>query len=141
MKVSVSSAGNIWTNHALVHLLWPLILEQILGVTIGIVDTMMVSSVGEHAVSGVSIVDAINILLINIFASMATGGAVVASQFIGRKDGVSAKGSARSLWGFAQKSYKFAIYCKFIPCKLPSNHRTIEPSNHRTTGSRFAEPR
>jgi putative MATE family efflux protein len=63
-----------------------LIVEQMLAVTIGIAATVMVTSVGEHAVSGVSLVDAINMLLIIAFGALATGGAVVVSQFIGRKN-------------------------------------------------------
>ena len=46
---------------------------------------MMVSSAGEAATSGVSLVDIINVLIINIFAAVATGGAVVTSQFLGQK--------------------------------------------------------
>ena len=57
----------------------------------------MVSSVGEAAVSGVSLVDMVNVLLINLFAALATGGAVVASQFIGSRDRKSACDSARQL--------------------------------------------
>jgi putative MATE family efflux protein len=75
-----------WNNRSLFRLLWPLIVEQILGVTMGVADTVMVSGVGEHAVSGISIVDVISVLLINAFAALATGGAVVVSQYIGRKD-------------------------------------------------------
>jgi putative MATE family efflux protein len=69
----------------LFSLLWPLIIEQILVVTIGAVDTLMVSTVGEYAVSGVNIVDNINNLMIIAFAALCTGGAVVASQYIGRR--------------------------------------------------------
>lgn len=69
----------------LLALIVPLILEQILGITVGMADSMMVSSAGEAAVSGVSLVDTINILLINTFASLATGGAVVASHRLGEK--------------------------------------------------------
>jgi len=75
-----------WNNRALFSLLWPLIIEQILAVTMGAVDTIMVSSVGEHAVSAVNIVDNINNLLVIAFSAMCTGGAVVVSQYIGRRD-------------------------------------------------------
>ena len=61
------------------RLLMPLMLEQLLAVTIGMMDTMMVSTCGEAAVSGISLVDSINVLLINMFSALATGGAVVLS--------------------------------------------------------------
>jgi len=66
-------------------LIIPLMLEQILGVTVGMADTAMVSGVGEAAVAGVSLVDSLNLLLISIFASIATGGAVVAARYLGEK--------------------------------------------------------
>ena len=63
-----------------------MVLEQLLLVTVGMADTVMVSTVGEAAVSGISLVDQVNVLLIQIFAALATGGAVVASQYLGRRD-------------------------------------------------------
>jgi putative MATE family efflux protein len=86
-----------WDNKALFRLIWPLVIEQILAVTMGTADTIMVSSVGEFAVSGVNIVDNINNLLIIAFIALATGGAVVASQYIGRKDSKNASLAARQL--------------------------------------------
>jgi putative MATE family efflux protein len=82
----ISALQKQWNNRALFRLLWPLMLEQILGVSIGIADTVMVTSVGEFAVSGVSIVDTINVLLMIAFGALATGGSVVVSQYIGRRD-------------------------------------------------------
>jgi len=96
-EISVAITPPEWNNKKLFSLLWPLIVEQLLIVMMGIVDMVMVSSVGEHAVSGVSLVDSINFLIITAFNAMATGGSVVASQYIGRKDGKSACCSARQL--------------------------------------------
>jgi putative MATE family efflux protein len=86
-----------WNNRALFGLLWPLMIEQILAVTMGAVDTIMVSSVGEHAVSAVNIIDNINNLLIIAFTALSTGGAVVVSQYIGRRDYKSSRLAAKQL--------------------------------------------
>lgn len=88
----------LFTRKDLTRIFLPLLLEQILAVTVGMFDSMMVSSAGEAAVSGVSLVDSINILLSNIFAALATGGAVVCSQFLGRRDHDSARTSAKQLY-------------------------------------------
>ena len=76
----------LFSRRDLKRLIGPLIVEQILAVAVGMVDTMMVSSAGEAATSGVSLVDMINNLLINVFAAISTGGAVVSSQFLGQKN-------------------------------------------------------
>ncbi|WP_099467253.1 MATE family efflux transporter [Konateibacter massiliensis] len=76
----------MFSRKDLVRLIVPLIIEQLLAVTVGMVGTIMVSGAGESAVSGVSLVDSINILLITVFASLATGGAVVVAQYIGQKN-------------------------------------------------------
>lgn len=80
------------------QLLIPLLLEQALTVMIGMMDTIMVAGCGEAAVSGVSLVDTINLLLSNVFAALATGGAVVASQYLGKKDPEEAGRSAKMLF-------------------------------------------
>ena len=89
--------GYMFSNADLRRLIFPLIVEQILAVSVGMVDTMMVSSVGEAATSGVSLVDMVNTLFINIFAAVATGGAVVSSQYLGQKRQDRACQSAQQL--------------------------------------------
>ncbi|MDR0551741.1 MAG: MATE family efflux transporter [Spirochaetaceae bacterium] len=86
-----------WTNKSVWRLLWPLIVEQLLAVTIGIADTAMVTAVGESAISGVSLVDQINQLLIIAFSALATGGSVVVSQYIGRGDTSNSANASKQL--------------------------------------------
>ena len=76
----------LFSRQALIRLFIPLIIEQLLAICIGMADTVMVTSVSESAVSAVSLVDSINVLLIQLFSAMATGGAIVAAQYLGRKD-------------------------------------------------------
>jgi putative MATE family efflux protein len=87
----------LFSSEALRRLIIPLILEQFLASTIGVADSIMVASVGEAAVSGISLVDSINILLINVFAALATGGAVVTAQYLGRKEPEMAGQAAKQL--------------------------------------------
>jgi putative MATE family efflux protein len=93
-----TSIAERWNNRALFSLLWPLIIEQMLAVTVGAVDTIMVSTVGEHAVSAVNIIDNINNLLIIAFTALATGGAVVVSQYIGIRDPENCRLAAKQLF-------------------------------------------
>ena len=76
----------MFTNKQLRRLVIPLVLEQLLSVTIGMADTMMVASCGEAAVSGISLVDILSVLLIGLFGAMASGGAVTVAQYIGKGD-------------------------------------------------------
>ncbi|MCI5700749.1 MAG: MATE family efflux transporter [Lachnospiraceae bacterium] len=87
----------LFSNKDLRKLIVPLIFEQALAITVGMADTMMISSVGEAAVSGVSLVDMVNMLIFSVLAALATGGAVVTSQFIGAKKPEKARLSAKQL--------------------------------------------
>lgn len=87
----------LFSNRDLRRLIVPMIIEQLLAILVGMSDSIMVARVGEHAVSGVSLVDNIFILLIYLFAAMATGGAVVAGQYLGQNDRQKARKAANQL--------------------------------------------
>ena len=75
----------MFTRKDLIKLLAPLIVEQILAVLVGMADVVMVAAVGETAVSGVSLVDSISLLIIQLLAALATGGSVVCAQYLGKR--------------------------------------------------------
>ena len=87
----------LFTKQDLRRLIIPLIFEQTLAITVGMADTVMISSAGEAAVSGVSLVDMFNNLIISVLSALATGGAVVTSQFIGAGKKEEARRSAKQL--------------------------------------------
>ena len=87
-------ADGLFSPRQLKKLIIPLIIEQALAISVGMADTVMVSSLGDAVMSGVSLVDNINTLVINIFAAFGTGGAVVASQFIGARRPAHARATA-----------------------------------------------
>lgn len=86
-----------FSNKQLISLIIPLMVETILNSLMGTADTIMVTTAGNEAISAVSLVDSINILVINVFAAMATGGAIITSQFLGKKDFKNAAHTARQL--------------------------------------------
>jgi putative MATE family efflux protein len=91
--------GNLaFSNRDLLRLIVPLIIEQFLNSFIGLVDSMMVSGEGEAAVSGISLVDNVNLLIINLFSALATGGAVIIGQYLGREDREKANKSVEQLY-------------------------------------------
>ncbi len=85
-------------KNAMIRLIVPMLLEQILIVTMGFADTFMVAGVGEAAVSGVSLVDSLNVLVQQILVALAAGGAVVTSQYIGKQNKKQAAKSAAQLY-------------------------------------------
>ncbi len=87
----------LFSNQDLRRLILPLMIEQLLLMTVGMADTVMVTSAGEAVVSGVSLVDSINMLIIQVFSALSTGGAVVVSQYLGRREQDHARQAAAQL--------------------------------------------
>lgn len=77
--------GLLYPAKAMFALLIPIVIEQFLNSFMGMMDTMMVSNVGSEAISAVSLVDSINNLVIQVFAAMASGAAIICSQYLGSK--------------------------------------------------------
>lgn len=124
----------LFSNRELANLIGPLVIEQLLAVFVGMADSIMVANVGEAAVSGVSLVDNIMILIINIFAALATGGAVVAGQYIGRKDEKSAcKAATQLVWFVSLSAVAIMIlvyFGKYIILNQVFGHITAEVKGH-----------
>jgi Na+-driven multidrug efflux pump len=97
MEAMEEKKAHLFSNRDLRRLIAPMIIEQLLAILVGMSDSIMVASVGEHAVSGVSLVDNIFILLIYLFAALATGGAVVAGQYLGQNNREKARASVNQL--------------------------------------------
>ena len=124
----------LFSNRELANLIGPLVIEQLLAVFVGMADSIMVANVGEAAVSGVSLVDNIMILIINIFAALATGGAVVAGQYLGRKDEKSAcKAATQLVWFVSLSAVAIMILVYFgkdIILNQVFGHITAEVKGH-----------
>lgn len=124
----------LFSNRELANLIGPLVIEQLLAVLVGMADSIMVANVGEAAVSGVSLVDNIMILIINIFAALATGGAVVAGQYLGRKDEKSACKAATQLVWFVSLSAVVIMILVYFGKNIILNqvfgHITAEVKGH-----------
>lgn len=86
-----------FSNRNLRRLIVPLVVEQLLAITVGLFDSVMVSQVGEAAISAVSLVDTVNVLLVNAFSALATGGAAIAGQYLGRQEPEKAGHSSAQL--------------------------------------------
>lgn len=96
-RSGLQNCSPLFSNEDLRKLILPLLFEQALGLTIGMADTMMISSAGESAISAVSLIDMLNNLVNSVLAALATGGAVVISQYIGAKEREKACHSAKQL--------------------------------------------
>lgn len=95
-----AGAGNRkieFSNRELITLIAPLVVEQFFAISVGLADSMMVASVGDAAISAVSLVDSISNLMIYVFSAMAAGGAAVAGQYIGRRERENANNAGQHL--------------------------------------------
>lgn len=96
-KSKIDYGNLLFPRRALWMLLIPLIIEQMLNSLMGMVDTLMVSRVGAEAISAVSLVDSINNLVLQVFAAMAAGAAIIFSQYLGRKDEKGCNDAAKQI--------------------------------------------
>ena len=96
-KYSIDKNNLLFSNKALVALLIPIVVEQLLNSFMGMIDTMMVSNVGSEALSGVSLVDSVNNLIVQLFSAMATGAAIVCSHYVGMRDKEGANNAAKQV--------------------------------------------
>ena len=103
--------NRLFSQNDLVRLIIPLIVDQFLQVAVGLSDSIMVARVGEAAVSGVSLVDTVMLLIINIFTALATGGAVIAGQYLGRKDPKTGCEATAQLFNF---TFLFSIFIMIL---------------------------
>lgn len=110
-RIYLHMNNRLFSRNDLVRLIIPLIVDQFLQVAVGLSDSIMVARVGEAAVSGVSLVDTVMLLIINIFTALATGGAVIAGQYLGRKDPKTGCEATAQLFNF---TFLFSIFIMIL---------------------------
>ena len=120
-------------------LLIPVVLEQLLNSIMGTADTMMVSNVGSAAISAVSLVDSINVLVIQAFSALAAGGAIVCAQYIGQRNKEKANESARQvLFIITAISVAVSLICLVLQKPLLSLiFGSVEPAVMRASETYF----
>ena len=120
-------------------LLIPVVLEQLLNSIMGTADTMMVSNVGSAAISAVSLVDSINVLVIQAFSALAAGGAIICAQYIGQRNKEKANESARQvLFIITAISVAVSLICLVLQKPLLSLiFGSVEPAVMRASETYF----
>ena len=131
--------NTMFTNRQLVALMWPLLLEQMLAIAVGLADSLMVATVGDAAISAVSLVDSISNLMIYVFSAMATGGAAVAGQYIGQKHKEDACNAGQQLIALlaAVSLFFVALLYLFRPQILTTMFGHIEPDVMAATNTYY----
>ena len=97
-KTELKKNELLYPKKAMIALLIPAVVEQLLNSAMGMVDSVMVSNVGSEAISAVSLVDTVNTLIIQVFSAMATGAAIICSHYLGAGDKKSANEAARQIF-------------------------------------------
>ena len=87
----------LFSNRDLIRIVIPMMLQNILATVVGMIDSMMVAGIGEAAVSGVSLINSLDVVLITFFSSMAVGGTVIVAQFLGKGDTLQTKDAVKQL--------------------------------------------
>ncbi len=96
-KSKINFEEMLYPGKAMVALLIPIVVEQLLNSFMGMADTMMVSNVGSEAISAVSLVDSVNHLVVQVFSAMATGATIICSQYLGNRDKQGSNRAARQV--------------------------------------------
>lgn len=130
---------HMFSNRMICSLLIPVVLEQLLNSIMGTADTMMVSNVGSAAISAVSLVDSINVLVIQAFSALAAGGAIVCAQYIGQRNKEKANESARQvLFIITAISVAVSLICLVLQKPLLSLiFGSVEPAVVRASETYF----
>ncbi|CBL22456.1 MULTISPECIES: MATE family efflux transporter [Blautia] len=130
---------HMFSNRMICSLLIPVVLEQLLNSIMGTADTMMVSNVGSAAISAVSLVDSINVLVIQAFSALAAGGAIVCAQYIGQRNKEKANESARQvLFIITAISVAVSLICLVLQKPLLSLiFGSVEPAVMRASETYF----
>lgn len=115
---AIQKRGPMFSTRALVNLTVPIVLDALLTIAAGMVDSAMVSSAGEAAVSAVSLVDSLNLLFVTIFSAIAIGGSVVTAQYVGSQDYKGASTSANQLF-YAATAVATLLAAVMLPLREP----------------------
>ena len=140
LEAAPRGAGRpLFTDRQLVALMWPLVLEQLLAIAVGMADSLMVATVGDAAISAVSLVDSISNLMLYIFSAMATGGAAVAGQYIGlkQKDDACSAGQQLIALLLAVSAFFVALLYLFRTQILTTMFGHIEPDVMAATNTYY----
>ena len=125
-----NNSTKLFGRKRLFRLLWPLVIEQLLSVLVGVVDIFMISSVGEATVSGVALVDSVNYLFIQVIFALTAGGTVVCARYVGAQEYQNAgkAGAQLALVSTAGMAIVALVFFLFGPQILALVFGAVEPN-------------